>query len=185
MRLRWKPNFLLTIFQVDDVLNSIDLNPVIAELGNDVGSILNNTGDAVGSVVGGLTGSGSNSTANAKRSFDIDQNILYSINDYSGNTHTNRILSQNGDIVEQDLNNDGHVSASRVVGSYAKDMTFSGHADSVTRDGQQVQSRQYNYSPIHGISIVAAVYVSGSGSVVGTKVLSELEAGGMSSISDL
>ena len=168
--------------QVDDVLNSIDLNPIIAELGNDVGSILNNTGSAVGGLVGGLTG-GSNSTA-TKRSFDLTQNILYSINDYTGNTHTNRVLAQNGDIVEQDLNNDGDVSATRVVGSYAKDMRFSGHQDSVTRGGEQVVSKQYTYEPIHGVRIVAAVYVGAEGKVVGTQVLSELEAGGMSTISD-
>ena len=155
---------------------------MIAELGNDVGSILDNTGDAVDSVTGGLNGSNS---SNQKRSFDFEHNILYSTNDYTGNTHTNRILAQNGDIVERDLNNDGDVSASRVVGTYVKDMTFNGREDSVTGNGQQVERRQYSYAPIPGISIVAAVYFDDSGSVVGTQVLSELEAGGMSTISDL
>ena len=94
---------------VGDVLDSIDLNPIIAELGNGLGSIINDTAGLVGDVADGLTGSGSgsnsSSSAASKRSedlmqFDIVNNILFSKNDFSGNTHTRRVLKQNGDIVE-------------------------------------------------------------------------------------
>ena len=165
---------------VNDTLASIDLNPVIATLGQDVGSVVNNT-------VGGLTGTTSGaSSANAKRSsFDLEQNILFSVNNYAGDTHTNRVLAQNGDIVEQDLDNDGTVSGSRVVGSYKADMTYNGHEESLVRHGELVQSMRYTYAPIHGVSIVANVYLDESGSVVGTQVLSEVEAGGSSTIADL
>lgn len=179
---------------VDDVLESIDLNPVIATLGQGVGEILGNTTDAVGGILGGDSGSSSgsgssssNSTASSsaaiKRSFEIENNILYSINDFSGNSHTNRILAPNGDIVEQDLDNTGRVSGTKVVGSYARDMTFNGHEDEVERDGESVTSKQYVYEPIHGVQAVSAILVNAAGKVVGAQVLSELEVGGFATIS--
>ena len=71
------------------------------------------------------------------------------------------------------------------MGSYDKDMKFLGHEESVERDGQTVQRTLYEYAPFPGLEIVAAVYVGSGGDVVGTKVLSELEGGGSSTISDL
>ncbi|KAH0397615.1 hypothetical protein KCU89_g8090, partial [Aureobasidium melanogenum] len=169
------------VAMVDDVLGSLDLNPVIATLGQGVGNILNQTGDAVDGLLSGDSPSSSSSQA-VKRSFMLDDNILYSINDFSGNSHTNRILEQDGDIVEQDLDNDGRVSGTRVVGSYAKDMTFTGHEDKVQRNGKQVERKQYKYEPIHGVQAVAAIFFDAFGHVVGTQILSELEVGGHATI---
>ncbi|KAH0375639.1 hypothetical protein KCU92_g10100, partial [Aureobasidium melanogenum] len=169
------------VAMVDDVLGSLDLNPVIATLGQGVGNILNQTGDAVDGLLSGDSSSSSSSQA-VKRSFMLDDNILYSINDFSGNSHTNRILEQDGDIVEQDLDNDGRVSGTRVVGSYAKDMTFTGHEDKVQRNGKEVERKQYKYEPIHGVQAVAAIFFDASGHVVGTQILSELEVGGHATI---
>ncbi|KAG9679107.1 hypothetical protein KCU99_g8649, partial [Aureobasidium melanogenum] len=169
------------VAMVDDVLGSLDLNPVIATLGQGVGNILNQTGDAVDGLLSGDSPSSSSSQA-VKRSFMLDDNILYSINDFSGNSHTNRILEQDGDIVEQDLDNDGRVSGTRVVGSYAKDMTFTGHEDKVQRNGKEVERKQYKYEPIHGVQAVAAIFFDASGHVVATQILSELEVGGHATI---
>jgi hypothetical protein len=169
---------------VDNVLESLDLNPIIATLGQGVSDIVNSTTDALGGVLGGdsssssSSGSASASSQATKRSFELENNILFSINDFSGNSHTNRVLAQNGDIIEQDLDNDGRVSGSRVVGSYLKDMTFTGHEETV--DG--VLSKQYKYEPIHGVQAIAAIFFDGSGKVEGTQILSELEAGGFATI---
>lgn len=166
---------------VDDVLSSLDLNPIIATLGQGVGDILNTTADAVGGLLGNDSSSSSSSSA-VKRSLEIDDAILFSVNDFSGNSHTNRILQQNGDIVEQDLDNNGRVSGTKVVGSYAKDMTFTGHEDTVERGGKEVQRKQYRYEPIHGVQAVVAIFFEGAGSVVGTQILSELEVGGHATV---
>jgi hypothetical protein len=167
---------------VDNVLESLDLNPIIATLGQGVSDIVNSTTDALGGVLGGDSASSSSGSASSqatKRSFELENNILFSINDFSGNSHTNRVLAQNGDIVEQDLDNDGRVSGSRVVGSYLKDMTFTGHEETV--DG--VLSKQYKYEPIHGVQAIAAVFFDGEGGKVkGTQILSEVEAGGFATI---
>jgi hypothetical protein len=166
---------------VDDVLNSLDLNPIIATLGQGVGDIVNQTSDAVGGLVNNDSSS-SPSSSPVKRSFEIDNAILFSINDFSGNSHTNRLLDQHGNIVEQDLDNDGHVSKTKIIGSYAKDMTSTGHEDTVERNGQTVQRRQYKYEPIHGVQAIAAIFFNTAGSVVGTQILSELEAGGYATV---
>lgn len=181
---------------VDDVLSSLDLNPIIATLGQGIGDIVDETTDAVGGVLGGddsssesssSSSSGSNSTSEAsslaiKRSFEIENNILFSINDFSGNAHTNRVLEQNGDIVEQDLDNTGRVSGTRVVGSYETDMTFNGNEETHDRNGEEVLRKQYLYEPIRGVQAVAAIFFGAEGSVVGTQILSELEAGGFATI---
>ncbi|KAF2714226.1 hypothetical protein K504DRAFT_400153, partial [Pleomassaria siparia CBS 279.74] len=170
------------VLMINDTLSSIDLNPIIAELGNGLGGII---GD-VGGVVGGITNS--TATTVSKRSFDLQQwelenNILYSINDYSGNTHTNRVLAQNGDIVEQKLDNNGHVSGTRVVGNYAKDMKFNGFNQTVTYKGQQVKEEEYVYEPFAGLMAISGVFKSfADGSVVGTQLIAEARGGGSSSI---
>lgn len=166
---------------VDDVLESLDLNPIIATLGQGVSDIVNETADAVGGLVSD-DGSGSSSSSATKRSFALDDNILFSVNDFSGNSHTNRILEQNGDIIEQDLDNDGRVSNTKVVGTYARDMTFTGHEDMIERGGREVQRKQYKYEPIIGVQIVAAIFFDAAGGVVGTQILSELEVGGFATV---
>ncbi|KAG9618908.1 hypothetical protein KCV04_g14606, partial [Aureobasidium melanogenum] len=75
------------VAMVDDVLGSLDLNPVIATLGQGVSDVLNQTGDAVDGLLSGDASSSSSSQA-VKRSFVLADNILYSINDFSGNSHT-------------------------------------------------------------------------------------------------
>jgi hypothetical protein len=167
------------VLMIDDVLSSLDLNPVLATLGQDIGSIANAT-------VGGLTGSGSGSSdgsiASRGLDYDLVNNILYSVNDYSGNTHTNRILSQNGSIIEQKLHNNGMVYQQEIVGSYLRNMTFNGYNTSVTVDNREEHELEYVYHPFAGLSVVSAIYTDTSGKVVRTQVLSESNAGGMSTI---
>jgi len=178
---------------VGDVLDSIDLNPIIAELGNGLGSIINDTAGLVGDVADGLTGSGSNSSSSAasKRSedlmqFDIVNNILFSKNDFSGNTHTRRVLKQNGDIVEQKLNNYGYIATEKVVGNYAKDMRFNGFNESVTFKGEDVREEEYVYEPFRGLFSIVGVFKSKTtGEVVGTQLLAEARGGGTANIGNV
>jgi hypothetical protein len=175
------------VSMIGDVLNSLDLNPVLATLGNDVNNL-------AGSVLGGLGGSTAGTAKKAKRadlaarstslldSFVLSDNILYSVNDYSGNTHTNRVLFQNGDIVDEALTNDGTVLSHTVVGSVATDMTFNGFNQTVTLAGQSVHELEYTYSPLVGLSIVAAVFQDFSGKTVAARILAESRGGGYSSI---
>jgi len=155
---------------VSDVLNSLDLNPVLATLGTDLVGIVNST-------VGALDGSGFNT-----RSINLADNILYSINDYSGNTHTNRILAQNGSIVDQFLDNDGNIHREQVVGYYARDMTFNGYNETVTRGGEAERQLEYVYTPYTGLSVVSAIFTNAAGKVVATQVFSEAAGGGTSSV---
>jgi hypothetical protein len=158
------------LLMITDVLNSIDLNPIVATLGQDVGQIVNTT---AGALTGGSTVS--------RRSYELEHNVLYSINDYSGNTHTNRILAQDGSIVDQKLDNGGHISSQVEVGSYLQEMTFNGYNESVSR-GEATRELEYVYSPFPGLSVVAAVFTKNDGSVVSTQVLSESGGGGSSTI---
>ncbi|KAF2475721.1 uncharacterized protein BDR25DRAFT_278351 [Lindgomyces ingoldianus] len=169
------------VLMINDTLSSIDLNPIIAELGNGLGTIINDTGNLIGGLTGGeLTSS--------KRSldlmqFDLENNILYSVNDYSGNTHTNRILAQNGDIVEQKLNNNGRIQGQTVVGSYLKDMQFNGFNQSVTFHGQEVWEVEYMYEPFAGLMAISGIFLDKrNGTVVGTQLLAEARGGGTSTI---
>ena len=168
---------------INATLNSLDLNPVLATLGSDVGQVLNDTTSAVGSIVGSATGS--NSTSGTKRSIQLADNILFSMNDYSGNTHTNQILSQNGSLVNEFLDNNGVVHGTEVVGSYLTEMTFTGFNVTTTRNGQVVHELGYEYKPFHGLTVVAGIFVDAAGNVVATQVLSESGAEGSSTIEDL
>jgi hypothetical protein len=165
------------VLMINDTLNSIDLNPVIATLGQDVGTLVNST-------VGGLTGSSGSTSNLSVRSTLLDEGILYSVNNYQGNAHTNRVLDQSGNIVDQRLHNDGVVYASTVVGSYWHDMTFTGHENSVLFDGVSAKELQYEYAPFNGFSSIVAIFVDAAGNVLGTRVLSEIEGGGSSTIAD-
>lgn len=172
------------VTMVSDVLDSIDLNPVIAELGNGLGSIINDTAGLVGDVAGGLTGS--NQTAQSKkRSIDVHQwdlrnNILYSVSsNFEGNAHKQRILAQNGDIVEQMLNNNGLISSSKVVGNYRSDMRFNGFNETVIFRGEEVWEEEYVYEPFMGLYSISGVFKRKSnGEVVGTQLLAEARGGG-------
>ena len=171
------------VAMVNTTLNSIDLNSTIAALGQTASGVIDDT-------VGGLTGSDSSSSSTSsdalrKRTFELANNILYSVNDYSGNKHTNRVLAQNGDLVDESLNNDGDPQGQRVVGNYQDDMAFTGHEQTVVRDGEEITVLEYKYSPYDGISAISAIYLNSSGSVIGTQVLSESFAGGSSTLGDL
>jgi len=177
------------VLMINDTLSSIDLNPILATLGNGIGTILDGAGDLIGDVVGDVTNS-TDPTATTKmkraleaQQFELLNNILYSVNDYSGNTHTNRILAQNGDIVDQSLNNNGQVQGTKVVGSYLKDMRFNGFNETVTYKGQQVQEEEYVYEPFMGLMAISGVFKSlADGRVVGTQLIAEARGGGSSSI---
>lgn len=127
-------------------------------------------------------------TSNTKRSidfmqFELENNILYSVDDYSGNTHTNRILAQNGDIVEQKLDNTGRVSGTKVVGNYLQDMQFNGFNQSVTYKGQEVWEEEYVYEPYRGLMAISGIFKSKTtGAVVGTQLIAEARGGGSATI---
>lgn len=173
---------------VESILDSIDLNPIIATLGEDLGDLVNHT-------VGGLTGSSDSSSSSStssnnltarglESSYNLVHNILYSVNDYSGNKHTNRILAQDGSIVDQSLDNNGNPTGHKVVGNYDRDMHYNGVNLTTTRDGQVVNELEYVYSPFPGLVAISAIFVSDSGQVLATQVLSESRAGGTSTVSD-
>jgi hypothetical protein len=164
---------------IDDVLSSIDLNPIIATLGNDVNNIVNTT-------VGQLDNGNAAASAAAKRQlFDLAQGVLYSVNDYSGNTHTNRILSQNGSIYDVNINNNGHETGRVLVGSYLTDMTFNGHNRTVLVNGQPTEYElQYVYAPMPGVEVISSILFAAGGKVLSTQVLAEAFGGGSSTVSD-
>ncbi|KIW68580.1 hypothetical protein PV04_04518 [Phialophora macrospora] len=169
------------VVMINDTLSSIDLNPVLATLGADVGQL-------AGAITGGTdTDTGTDTTGSSSlsaRSALLDQGILYSVNDYSGNAHTNRVLDQAGNIVDERLHNDGAVYSSQVVGSYWHDMTFTGRESSVVFDGVSAREVQYSYAPFAGLISTAAIFLDAQGNVLGTRVLSEIEGGGSSTIAD-
>ncbi|KAH8898311.1 hypothetical protein GQ53DRAFT_777745 [Thozetella sp. PMI_491] len=168
------------VAMVNDVLHSIDLNPIVATLGQDVGKIVNNT-------VGIISGNGSSGSSVTKRDleYNLKHNILYSVNNYQGDTHTNRMLAQDGAIYDLYLDNDGNESGRNVVGWYASDMSFNGHNRTISIDGVAVEYEvQYVYTPFPGVDIVSNVYVTPAGKVTRTKVIAEAQGGGTSTISD-
>ena len=190
------------VSMVDDVLSSIDLNPIIATLGNGVkdvvGGIADDLGNGGGQSGGGGGGSSSSTsssaapsasaTGNAKRAltaldYNMQHGILYSTNDYSGNTHANRILGQNGTIYDSYVDNDGHEVSRTNVGFYNQDMTFTGHNRTITIDGKTEYEMGYHYAPYPGLDIYAAIWMDTIGRIVKTKIVSESEAGGTSTVS--
>ncbi|KAI1847889.1 hypothetical protein JX265_001895 [Neoarthrinium moseri] len=180
------------VAMVDDVLSSIDLNPIVATLGNVVGDVVGNVTDTLGggSSSSSATSAAPSSTAAAqKRSLDaLDYNmqhgILYSINNYAGDTHTNRVLGQNGTIWDVSLDNDGNEQGRRSVGSYNRDMTYTGHNRTTILNGVTEYELGYRYTPYVGLDIYAYIFMTPAGNVVKTKIVSEAEAGGTSTISD-
>ena len=165
------------VLMIGDVMNSLDLNPILATLGSDISSITNATVGALNGTLGGLSARSADGEG-----YNLAHNILYSINDYSGNTHTNRVLSQQGTIVNQMLNNDGHVTGEKTVGNYLSDMHFNGYNKTTDRFGTHVNELQYVYDAVPGVMVIAAIYTNAEGSVVGTQVLSEAFGGGDSTI---
>lgn len=182
------PILTYSFLRIGDVLDSLDLNPVIATLGEDVGQIVNTTvGDLTGSSSSSSSSSTSTSATKKKRSsstFD-PQNVLYSVNDYSGNTHTNRVLGQDGNLYDVKLDNDGDETGRTEVGSYLQLMTFGGHNHTVAVNGQvREYELQYVYGPFPGVESYCWIYVTPAGRVTRTQVIAEAFGGGSSTISD-
>lgn len=177
------------VTMVSDVLDSIDLNPVLATLGQTLGNITDGVGEVLEPGDGGSnSGSGTNSTL-SRRSADIPEpdltivrNILYSVNNFSGNRHTNRILAQDGTIVEQSLDNDGRVTNERTAGDYKNNMSPTGRSRPILEDGVEVTEYEYLYAPLPGVEVVSAIHINDAGEVLGARVLSEAFGGGSASI---
>lgn len=170
------------VLMINNVLDSLDLNPILVTLGQSIGEIV----DGVGGI---LTDEDTDTASEAgeverKRSFRLARNILYSINDYSGRTHTNRVLAQNGSIIDQLLDNEGTIHGQKTVGYYETDMRFNGYNHTVTDNGDADRELEYVYEPYIGLSTVCAIFMNSVGAVVGTQVLSESGGGGSSSIGD-
>ncbi|XEV02429.1 hypothetical protein FSHL1_007716 [Fusarium sambucinum] len=173
---------------VDDVLESIDLNPIIATLGDTVKDVVGDVGDVIG---GGSGGSGDDSSgedpeAVEKRDLTIrlENNILYSMNDFSGSAHTNRVLTQDGFLYNIYLDNQGHEKNRKEVGYYTKDMKFTGHNRTITVDEGVEYELQYTYSPYHGLSAYCNIYTDPAGKVLRTKIVAEAEGGGAATIAN-
>ncbi|KAJ9137092.1 hypothetical protein NKR23_g9425 [Pleurostoma richardsiae] len=167
---------------VNDVLHSIDLNPIVATLGQDVGRIINTT---IGDLTQPVDSNGNPTTEKRELDYNLNHNVLYSINDYSGRTHTNRILAQNGSIFDVYLDNEGSERGRRLVGDYAHDMRSTGHNKTLSIDGQPKEYELgYEYDPYPGIMVTAWVYMNIAGRVTRTQVIAETWGGGGSTISD-
>ncbi|KAK3985867.1 hypothetical protein QBC44DRAFT_249518 [Cladorrhinum sp. PSN332] len=183
---------------VDDVLNSIDLNPILATLGQNVNKIINSTTDLLDGVTGEeqqqqqqqqpqtAESESEKAKRSAELSYNLEHNVLYSVNDYTGAAHKNRILAQDGSIYDEFLDNDGNEQSRATVGWYADDMTFSGHNRTVKgEDGEFVEYElQYEYKPFPGIEVFSYIFVDQGGKVLRTQVISEAFGGGMSTISN-
>lgn len=170
---------------VDDVLKSIDLNPIIATLGQDVNKIINKTVGIITEPFNATSGGSAQNKRSLELNYNIEHNVLYSVNDYTGHTHTNRILAQNGSIFDEFLDNDGTEQGRTLVGYYSRDMVFNGHNKSIAVDGEVKEYElQYEYRPFPGIEVVSWIYLDPAGKVTRTQVLAEAQGGGTSTISN-
>ena len=168
---------------VDDVLTSIDLNPIIATLGDGLSDIVDDVGEAVGG--GAATEEDAETLKKRDLAFRLENNILYSINDFSGSAHTNRVLAQNGSLFDVFLNNQGVERRRKVVGYYSRDMDFTGHNRTISVGGKVTELElQYLYEPYKGLSAYCNIYTDTSGRVLRTKIVAEAEGGGAATISN-
>ncbi|KAH7325649.1 hypothetical protein B0I35DRAFT_474397 [Stachybotrys elegans] len=143
---------------VDNVLESIDLNPIIATLGEGVSDIVDG----------------------------IENNILYSVHNFEGSAHRNRVLAQDGKLLDIFLNNQGTERRRKEVGFYNRDMTFTGHNKTIPlEDGGVEYELQYVYQPYRGLSAYCNVYTNPNGDVLRTKIVAEAEGGGTATIAEM
>lgn len=165
---------------VGDVLDSIDLNPVIATLGDGLSDII----DDVGGIVDGSSGNSDEALRKRDLTFRIDNGILYSVHDFSGQAHTNRVLAQNGSIYDVKLNNQGIERRRKLVGYYARDMTFTGHNRTISAVDGQVEEfeLQYMYAPHPGLEAYCNIYLNPQGRVLHTRIVAEAEGGGTATV---
>jgi hypothetical protein len=167
---------------VEDVLTSIDLNPLIATLGDGLTDIVDDVGDVIG-------GDDTEEDAETLRKRDLthrlENNILYAKTDFSGSVHINRVLAQNGSLIDITINNQGVESRRRTVGYYSQDMSFTGHNKTIVNDEGQVQYElQYLYEPYRGLDAYCNIYVDALGVVLRTKVVAEAEGGAAATIAN-
>ncbi|KAF7293037.1 hypothetical protein MIND_01203100 [Mycena indigotica] len=182
------------VAMIGDVLDSLDLNPVLATLGQDinkvVGSVTGSGSGSSGSTTTTTTTPASSATPNLHKrddAFVLEQNILFSINDYSGNTHTNRILTQTGAVVDESLDNNGHVTGRTTVGTFATLFTpLAGHEGGVktTKNGIPVTEKLFMYIPLPGVEAISAIFFDDANRVVAAEVIAEANGGGSSTISE-
>ncbi|KAK1828805.1 hypothetical protein QBC39DRAFT_288784 [Podospora conica] len=173
------------VVMIGSVLDSIDLNPVIATLGQNVAKIVNSTVDAIAGPVGGGEGGNNGNQKRSELSYNLEHNVLYSVNDYQGKVHTNRILAQNGTLYDEHLDNNGNESHRVTVGYYARDMQFNDHNKTISVDGEVKEYElQYLYKPFPGIEVVSWIYLDPAGKVTRTQVIAEGHGGGTSTISN-
>lgn len=169
---------------VNDVLTSIDLNPIIATLGNTIGNVVNKTVGTITQPVG-ADGKPTSKRDLGDLDYNIANNILYSVNDYSGKTHTNRVLAQNGTLFDVFLDNDGDERSRQQVGYYSRDMNFNGHNKTISVDGKVKEyEMEYLYHPFPGLEAVTLIYMDPAGKIVRTRIIAEATGGGSSTISN-
>ncbi|WEW59901.1 hypothetical protein PRK78_005383 [Emydomyces testavorans] len=162
---------------VDNVLGSVQGNPNLLTIGTGVGNVPNGTESTPE-----IRRNGTQELQ--QRAFLLEQNILYSVNDYSGQTHTNRMLTKDGSLVDKFLDNTGAEYDSKLVGNYEDYMSFTGYNKTVTHKGKAVRELRYLYTPFNGVDVVSAIYMNFAGAVEDTQVLSESGGGGSSTIAN-
>ena len=177
------------VLMIGDVLDSIDLNPVIATLASEVGNAVTDLATGLSSPAAAtpaIQATPMTPLATIQpiaNSVELVNNILYSINDYSGQTHTNRVLLNNGSIADERLDGTGRVLSTTLVGLYKTDMTYSGQTTAAKVDGVSVERQEWVYTPFAGLSVVCLIDVNATtGSVVSAQVVSESSGGGESTV---
>ena len=179
------------VLMISDVLDSIDLNPVIATLAGEIGNAVTDLGNDLSSSSSAPASPSIQATPLASiaplqpitNDIALVNNVLYSINDYSGQTHTNRVLLSNGSIADERLNGNGQVESTTLVGYYKTDMTYSGQKTATTLHGASVEQQEWLYTPFAGLSVVCLIDVNAAtGAVVSAQVVSESFGGGESTV---
>ncbi len=172
------------VAMVGNVLDSLDLNPIIATLGQNVRKIINTTVDTLTEPFNGTEGANPNQRR-SELGYKMEHNVLYSVNDFQGRAHTNRILAQNGSMYDEFLDNDGNEQGRKTVGYYSRDMTFNGHNKTISVDGEVKEFElQYVYTPFPGIEVTSWIYLDTGGKVTRTQVIADAHGGGSSTISN-
>jgi hypothetical protein len=148
---------------VNDVLNSIDLNPSAAKVNRGTQKTETQT-RTPGTPIDKRAQSVITNTG-------LSNNILYTIKDYEGRTHTNRILTQTGDIIDEFLDRKGIVISQKRIENYEVDMTPLEHETPIALNVNSNVESRFDYNPIPGIHVVIAVFKDASGKITKTEVL--------------
>lgn len=87
----------------------------------------------------------------------LANNLLCAIKDYKGEIRTNRILTQNGGIVDETLDLDGNVISQKQIGNFETDMTLMDHEEMIAFDENGYRQSRYLYNPLPGIKKIVAI----------------------------